>query len=186
MQNNNKLISLAGKASVGKNFFADQIQKYSDKNVVILSLADALKKDLQPFILEKFGIDILNCTREQKNLVRPILVSFGGVNRKISKGTCYTKILDDQISKIKDSIIVIVDTRYSEYETDECQWVKNHGGKLIYIERAGIDYPNEDERINCPKLKAVADFVFEPPYFGPENEKECEEYFRGVLKQILV
>ena len=186
MHNNNKLISLAGIANSGKNFFADQIKKYSDKNVIILSLADALKKDLQPFILEKFGIDILNCTREEKNLVRPLLVSFGGINRQLSKGTCYTKIIGEQIKDIKDSVIILSDLRYIQWETDEYFWVKNHGGKLIYIERAGIDYPNEDERINCPKLKAVADFVFEPPYFTPENENECEEYFRGVLKQILV
>lgn len=186
MQNNNKLLALSGKANSGKNFFADQIQKYYNKPVVILSLADALKKDAQAFILEKFGIDILNCTREQKDLVRPILVAIGRVNRKISKGTCYTKIIDSQIKDIKDSIIVITDCRYIYYPEDEYYWLKNHGGKLIYIERAGIDYPNEDERINCPKLKAVADFVFEPPYFGPENEKECETYFKEVLNKILV
>lgn len=186
MQNNNIIIGLCSKAGGGKNFFADQIKKYSNKPVEILALADALKEDLYHLIFMKFGFDIFNCTREQKDSVRDILVAFGKVQRQKSNGTYYTKILDEKIKKISDSIIIVVDIRYMYYETDEYHWIKSHGGKLIYIERAGIDYPNEDERINCPKLKAVADFVFEPPFFTTENEKECEEYFKGVLAQILV
>jgi hypothetical protein len=183
---NRIIIGIGGGAGFGKSFFAEKIAQYAGRKTVILPLADPLKEDVRPFILEKFGIDILNCTREEKDLVRPILLAVGKINRKISNGTCYTKKVEARPEFNSDSIVVIPDARYIETNEDEYYWLKKHGGKLIYIERAGIDYPNEDERINCPKLKAVADFVFEPPYFGPENEKECEEYFRGVLNQILV
>jgi len=115
------------------------------------SLADQLKKDLNPFFIQKFGIDIFNCTPQEKELVRPLMVSYGKVWRNKSNGTHWTSFLLKQIKEdsSKEKIVPIVtDIRYSEFANDELQWIRQNDGFLIHIKRYDIelfDYDKADK-----------------------------------------
>ena len=83
------IIGISGVAGAGKDTFADILEKELDSFALShdrYSLAEPLKKDVRGLIIEKFGIDILSCTREEKDLVRPLIVGFAEVTRKMSKG----------------------------------------------------------------------------------------------------
>lgn len=144
------------------------------------ALADELKHDMFDFIYDNFNIDIWNCTDEEKLLIRPLMVAYGGARRKQSKGKYWTGLVYDEYLRHmdKDEIAIIPDIRYAEYPGDEVDWIKDLGGVLVHITRL-IDGqpllpPNEDERLNDPKLKGVADFSLEWTSFT-ESDKDTEE-----------
>lgn len=180
-----KLIGLSGNHGVGKNFTADQLAKVFEqqgKTVSILSLADELKKDLQSFLLEKFNINILDCTREEKNKVRPILVEYARIKRIESKGTHYAQILENLPEFNSSDVVIITDIRYVEYPFDEFHWLRYRGGKLIHIMRNGCHPANDDELENNAKLYNLADTVIYPPFYEPENIDS--NYYREILTTL--
>lgn len=180
-----KLIGLSGNHGVGKNFTADQLAKIFEqqgKTVSILSLADELKKDLQSFLLEKFNINILDCTREEKNRVRPILVEYARIKRIESKGTHYAQILENLPEFNSSDVVIITDIRYVEYDTDEYYWLRAHGGKLIYIVRNDCPPANVDELENNARLYNLADIVIGPPFYEPENIDS--NYYQDILTTL--
>lgn len=194
MNKNTKLIGLVGYSGVGKNFVSSQLIKHWNEpqhnpvpleTIIEFSLADELKNDVRDFLLDKFKIDILNCSREEKNQVRPVLVEFARIKRKISSGTYYTNILETKhLNNSNIDNVIITDIRYDEYVEDEYSWLKNNNGILIAIERDDIRAPNLDEEINFPKLRNNADLVIRPPFFDSNSEHECREYFFNLSLKI--
>jgi hypothetical protein len=183
-----KLIGICGFATAGKDFAADQIRKIlieRGNTVAVLSLAYSLKKSLRPLLQTHFGVDIMDCTPQDKTLVRPMLVEYGRIRRTQSQGTYYTNILEN-LSEFQSSDYVIVpDIRYHQYEeTDEYAWVRKHGGRLLCVSRDGVLAPNNDEAINVPLLKKLSDLVIHPPYFQTDDMQNCDLYFRGVLEHL--
>jgi hypothetical protein len=101
-------------------------------------LADALKQEIAPFLKDLYGIDIFSCSREDKNLVRQILVEHGRIRRIATNGTYWTNKLTqsikDYVDAAPENVAVITDIRYSVYEEDEVFWLKNiMGGSLVHI-----------------------------------------------------
>lgn len=166
------LIGITGLATCGKDLLLEMLKVRGE--VTRFALADNLKKDLRPFLLEKFGIDINVCSPEQKEMVRPIMVSYGKVWRIMSGGTHWTKMVEEQVTlKKRNSLVAITDIRYSdpEFIQDEVAWIKEMGGILIHLSRYSIvgkmkKYilpPNSDEAVNDPILKNESDFKLEWP-----------------------
>ena len=144
---------------------------YSAKRI---ALADALKQEIRPQLITKYGIDVLNCTPEQKEIVRPELIELGRERRLSSKGTFWTNIVYQQIKECNEQIIVVPDIRYNVYPEDEAVWVKKNRGTLVNVsrysrtEKAGVMtnhrvywQGNEEEQKNAHKVAAVADFFVE-------------------------
>lgn len=182
-----KVIGIAGHAGVGKNFTADCLAREYQKqgvSVGLVSLADPLKQDLNPFMIEKFGIDLFTCTREEKNLVRPIIVEYGRVQRKLSFGKIYTSMLEQSPEFLKPDVVIITDVRYDEYKYDEYQWlVEGCGGKLVYVRRRGILPANQDESENNARLENKANFVIEPPFFLSYDD-QCRKFYHNLKEKI--
>ncbi len=161
------------------------------KPSVIRSLATPLKDKTKDFIASEFGIDVFNCSDEEKNIIRPLLVAYGGGKRKQTKGKYWTRLMDEEIASLdKDSIVIVPDIRYCEYEGDEMEWLKSKGGKCFFVslilengER--LPPPNEDEFRNGPLLEAAADYKIDWPYMSFE---ECLMFVRqnfNKYKDIL-
>ena len=120
------------------------------------------------------GIDVNACTAEEKELARPILVGYGISLRNQTKGKYFRDGLDAVMAgyrKSPDTYFVLTDLRFAEYEYDEPQWVKDHGGVIVHISRytncniTGVGQKivfkqpiNDSEADNDPKLKAIADY----------------------------
>lgn len=160
-----KRIYLSGTAKTGKDEFAKQAIKFFEKQGVRakrFALADQLKLDIGEFVYDKFNIDIFNCTPEEKELVRPLMVAYGCAKRKISLGKYWVDFLENEISSYdgKIDIAIITDIRFCEYEDDEAIWA-TRTGKLIHLQRTDkygdlILPANEEEERNDPKVRALA------------------------------
>jgi hypothetical protein len=165
---------------------------YSAKRI---ALADALKQEIRPSLIEKYGIDILNCTAEQKEIVRPELIELGRERRLSSKGTFWTNIVSQQIQECDEQIIIVPDIRYNVYPEDEAVWVKKNRGVLVDVTRfeeadGARNYfiGNEEERQNAHKVKEVADFFITwttAPFETLEKETSgiCERIIDYAARQ---
>tara|TARA_R100000742_G_C4270312_1_gene88980 strand:- start:40 stop:630 length:591 start_codon:yes stop_codon:yes gene_type:complete len=182
------MIALSGIAGSGKDLFCRLLlREISGQRI---ALADQLKEEVRPFIINRYSIDILNCSLEAKNKVRSFLVFHGGLKRFQSQGSHWTSIAQKKLDNCK-STPVVTDVRYDEYKDDEVDWVKQKNkGVLVHIrkyweteglfnmERHYFDPPNEDEKKNDPKLMSKADYCIEWPHIENATTKEIEDILR--------
>jgi hypothetical protein len=61
--------------------------------------------------------------------------------------------------------------------------IHNAGGKILHIEREGVDAPNPSEEKNHPLVKDMADATLEWPTF--ENEEEIATKGYELVKKML-
>jgi len=180
-----------GKDSLGKIL----IEKFAKTGLVAkrFALADPLKDKLDTFVQKEFGFSAFTEITEEKALIRPLLVAFGGAKRAQTKGRYWTQILEEKASRdALCDIAVVTDLRYAELgESDEAFWIKNKGGILIHVTRLGengkqIPYVNEDEARNDVLVKEMADFKFEWRCFEkyPEELNKTDELFKGISEEI--
>lgn len=172
-----KVIGLSGLAGAGKDlFFSILSEKMECKR---FALADELKEETKPLLLEKYGIDPTTCSREDKEKIRDFLVFHGGVRRSESEGRYWIDKLTPSITSHRGSVAVVTDIRYDEYPLDEVHWLKQEmKGVLVHISRYTdvpyantpsikrrkfVEPPNERERSNDPILKEKSDYQFAWP-----------------------
>jgi hypothetical protein len=168
MDFNFKNIGISGVAGSGKNTLAEILQMFFSRLQLPtkeLSIARNLKEEISPICKDLYSIDSLNCSREEKNLIRPMLVAHGEIKRKMTKGTHWTSLLQKDLEK--DKINIITDIRYAEYPEDENFWLKNKAnGILIHVsrydqveeEREYIQPANPSEEKNDYRVKKLSDF----------------------------
>ena len=173
-----QVIGVSGVAGSGKDLFcslcATDISAQCLWPIKKFSIAKFLKDDCFSFIYDKYGININNCTREEKNSIRKMLVAHGEIKRSLSKGTHWFEKLTEEIALAKKThrTIFISDVRFDEYEYDEVQWVRDTlDGFLIHVSKIKINqdtgetitHPpaNPSEEENDPKLRAASDYEME-------------------------
>lgn len=172
----NLFLGIAGAATVGKDTYYRLLKQICSEefgmNVIRFALADSLKNDLYSLILYKYGVDIFNCSTEDKNKVRHLLVSHARVMRQNTKGRYWIEKLQSEIEDYKKSenfkpsdIFCVTDIRHFEYSKDEVVWIKEENkGVLIYVEKyfsdGSICNPaNADESRNDPALREHCDYL---------------------------
>jgi len=190
------MIGISGIAGAGKDLFCKLLLK--EIQGTRIALADPLKDETRGFILQKYAIDILNCTLEEKNKVRNLLVFYGGIKRYETKGQYWTDKAQKKVDACK-STPVVTDIRYAEYENDEVFWLKGKNkGTLVHlrkyceietmdstqVRRVYFDPPNEDEKRNDPKLMEKADYSIEWPHVGNAKEEQIKEALRPYAKEF--
>lgn len=93
------------------------------------ALADQLKLESKDFVFNTLGIDVFTDKTEEKNIIRPFLVTWGThVRRKLDPDIWIKKI---QESFEENSIIIVPDIRYK----NEFDWVKSNNGYTFFIDR---------------------------------------------------
>lgn len=159
------VIGLTGVAGSGKDTFFDILKNDFIHSFERFALADSLKNTLREDLKQRFGIDILTCSREDKNKIRDHVVYFAKQKRIETNGKFWTDILEKQISNSTATHICITDIRHNFYDEDEVFWLKNRlGGKLINIELYDQfsgetqPFPNDEEKFNYPLCKSAADY----------------------------
>jgi hypothetical protein len=187
-----KNIALSGVAGCGKNTISEIIIKSLTRlglDSKEFSIARNLKKELSVPSQKLYGIDSFNCTREEKDLIRPFLVAHGQIKRNMSQGRHWIDKLTTELDREK--INIITDVRFNEFEKDEVFWVKNEiNGVLIHIsrfyeknrERVFIPPANSAERENDPKVKNDADFILNWPTEKNEVKRifNCEKLLKWL------
>tara|TARA_R110000751_G_C13580756_1_gene459801 strand:- start:209 stop:709 length:501 start_codon:yes stop_codon:yes gene_type:complete len=131
-----------------------------------LSIANKLKQEVSWVSRELYGINSTNCTRKEKDTIRPLLVAHGEIKRKLSNGRHWVEALTKELAP--DKINIITDVRFNEYEKDEVYWLKNEiNGVLIHLSRYDqangkrVYFPpaNDSEKANNNLVKKESDFI---------------------------
>ncbi len=185
-------IALSGVAGCGKNTVSSIITKLLgrlDLPYKELAIADNLKKELIPSSKELYGIDPSNCSRREKDLIRPFLVAHGEIKRNLSEGRHWVNQVNYKLDAEK--INIITDVRFNKYEKDEVYWVKNEiNGVLIHVSLYNIENnrrvflppANETELKNDLLVKKEADFILNWPFEKDKTKQilNCEKLLKWV------
>ena len=87
-------------------------------------------------------------------------------------------------------VICLTDVRYNFYENDECAWVKQKGGIIVYISRflsdkdCFLEPKNPEEKAHDPLVKNCADYeiIVEEKQSKEAVENETLYAVQGLLK----
>ena len=175
--NSTQVIGLSGVAGSGKDLFYSLCETLPCARslwpVKKFSIAESLKDECFSFICDNYGININNCSWEEKDAVRKILVAHGEIKRDLSKGTHWFEKITEEVIKSKEThkTIFITDIRFDEYEYDEVKWLRETlEGSLVHISKIKINpqgemeyHPpaNPTETRNDPKLIKGSDYEIE-------------------------
>jgi len=188
---NKIILGIAGKRLSGKDTLCQilldemRLRGFSAKRI---ALADALKQEINPYLINKYGIDIFNCSPEDKEKARPELIELGRERRLSSEGTFWTNIVSQEIEKGGEQFIIVPDIRYNVYENDEAAWVRRRG-LLVHLEKYTMNgaekiyyRSNDEEEENDPKVKQAADYLFQWPV-APNDV--LVEHSKELVSQII-
>ena len=203
-----KIIGVGGFARSAKDTFVGIARIILEKNGYTsqkMSFADALKRDLEGWLNEKYGIRVWTSNDEEKALIRPFLVAHGCGKRTQTQGKHWIDKIDEQIrngitcnKEVDDKhIFFISDVRFR----NEADWIhEKWAGELIHLKRWSIKEvrdghgykvfdvaPNDEERLQDPLVIEVADQNVEW-----ENKRKLtvdeaieDDYLQGVVLEAL-
>jgi len=201
-----KYIGISGVARVGKDLYSDiaerlLLDKYNLSSASF-ALAYYIKKDCEEFVSDKLSINVWSELTEDKDIFRPLLVWYGGIKRKQSKGRYWIDKVDEDIKKTDVDVILITDIRFAVYDYDETYWLKHQlDGKLVHIAKYStlgintnrfdlpqtvkkfVDPANDQEMINDPTLKKWSDHRIE---WEDVSKKHSEKYSSILTDPYLV
>lgn len=162
-------LGISGVARSGKDFLGKLLCEYFEAaglKADTFSFASELKKDLDGFLIEKFGISSFTENDTEKALIRPLLIAYGQAKRKQSNGTYWIGQAARAISDRSElDVAILTDVRFSENEYDEVEFIQETmNGSVIHLTRIAQDgtevLPNNlDEEKNNPKIKERADLL---------------------------
>lgn len=156
------IIGIAGPARSGKDTLCNQfLEIFQEMGIKAnrSALADQLKLECKDFIANTLGIDVFTDKTEEKNIIRPLLVTWGThVRRKLDPDIWIKKIQD---SIEENSILIVPDIRFK----NEFDWVKNNNGYMFFVDRINengelIPDANQDEIENNAFLREKCDHSF--------------------------
>lgn len=185
------LLSLAGFARVGKGTFVsilDEIllERRPSRHVTEIAFAHALKLELDPMLVNRFGISAFTADNEDKKIIRPYLVERGAGARAVDPNH-WIKLVEPDVKRALDrgDVVVISDSRYR----NECDFVHSLGGKVIYIERIqpdGTPVPpaNSEEAAQDGGAREVSDFFLSWPTFSTNSLDNMRPYVLNVWSQL--
>ena len=151
------LIGISGHARVGKDTLGESI-----KNLLLsleigaetLAFAYELKSGIDDLLLRDAGISAFTTDEEEKLIIRPILVAYGCMMRKINP-LCWIERLQKDVDN--EQVNIVTDIRFE----NEADWILENGGHLIHLSRTLEDGSlvgpaNDEEARNAPLVEAKA------------------------------
>jgi len=161
-----KLLGIAGLARCGKDSFFSSLKKLNN-SYVRQALADEVKRECGQVLYEGYKINIFNCSPEEKEFCRPVLVNYANLKRDETNGRHWIDLIEKKVQTLieKSQIPVITDVRFK----NEAEWIHSLGGKVIHLKKYSLkdgqkiylSPPNKAEEENDPQVEAEADIHLE-------------------------
>ena len=171
MEHRSFFIGLSGFAGCGKDLFSDLLGEELESRDISsskVSIAESLKVECRSSLVRLTGIDILNCTREEKNKVRDYLVFYGLVMRDRSGGRHWIDRTSERINRW-DSIFPREPVATLEYIPEICE-----------ADMEGLEEESEEWDGGFPHVFCITDIRYD------EYKKDEVYWVKKELKGKLV
>jgi hypothetical protein len=180
----NNIIGVTGFARSGKDTFYQESSKLlSRANCFRYAFADALKQESDDFLKKNVGISAFTEDSEDKELIRPFLVTYGTELRRKLNPNCWISKVEEMIEQNHKSsdknFIFITDVRFE----NEAQWVKSIGGIITKVSREGVKPANQDEHVQSALIEKYVDLHIMWPTYKPGDIENSHALLKPVLKK---
>ncbi len=177
-----KLLSISGTRSVGKDTLYHRLRTLNPA-FRRYAFADAVRNDLAPFIQLHYGFDIWNCTPEEKEIARPLLIAHG-MGMRAKDELHWVKIiarqLESDLAANPDMIGTLNDGRF----INECTFFRDRYGeafKQVNVTRVGSPTPTDEEEKHYRQVAAMADRHLS---WGNDTEEDQLEQARILMERF--
>ena len=178
-------------ARVGKDTFCDDIISILGSQGVKaqrVAFADALKKDINDFLVDKTGVKAYIREEKGKSLIRPLLVAYGELMRELTEGQHWINKIKEKVAENSDNNIlsIVSDVRYP----NEVAWINSTGnGVTLHLCREGIKPANAEEELNDPEARKACSFCLQWTTESPDSSTEPQtlKHLNGIklLQQLI-
>lgn len=180
-----KLIGITGFARSGKDTFYQRAAGLLSKeghSSTRIAFADALKNELNELLTTHTGISAFTEEDKDKELIRPLLVTYGTHIRRHLNQNCWIEKVQPRVMHHlnEDDYVFITDVRYE----NEAQWITSQQGTLVSISRYGIKPANHEEHKQSIRMKKYIKYNIDWPTFGDENIHECDSQVLPFLQHF--
>lgn len=180
------IIGLTGLARCGKDTFCNYARNYLKSNKYEsqrLAFADELKKDVDSFLIEKLGISAFTENTKEKEIIRPMLTTWGTEIMRKKDDLIWVKKVEEIINENqKNNIVSIVtDIRFP----NEIEYIHKIGGKIIHLTMTGNKPANDYEKKNDPLLRKNADCLVRWERYGDEDLQKCIVHVENAFRECL-
>lgn len=183
-----EIIGFCGIARSGKNtaaeYLAKLLEKYDGRESEFVGFADELKSHLSPLVkmCKKNGID--THSSEFKEKFRPMWVEWSRVLKELTNNKqIWVDLAWDRIQNIciyNGNVCMITDVRY-DYEID---FIINHGGTIIFLERPDTYVPNDEEAESFKKIyETYKDMIKDFKIINDSTKEELGERCYKLLQE---
>ncbi len=184
------VVGISGNRSCGKDTLYHNLAALDDR-FVRWAYADALKQDIDDLLKTQFGVDVWSPTVEEKELIRPILISYGCAHRAVDPDHWVKKV----IAQINDHwslrypheqpfVPVVTDIRFC----NEAALMRATYGKAfiqINVTRKGSPAPTEEEEKHYRQVAPMANYHLEWGNETPEEQLNRAREVMGWLTKPL-
>ena len=181
-----KLIGISGFARSGKDTFYQRSKialEKEDYKACRFAFADALKSECNEILSKYTEISAFTENKTEKELIRPLLVTWGtDIRREIDENCWIKKIQSDVESKIREGYYVfITDVRYK----NEAQWVTINDGVVVNLTRHDVGPANHEEHRELHRMRPFISHKIYWPTFGEDEISQCDEYVVPFLSEVV-
>jgi hypothetical protein len=181
-----QLIGISGFARSGKDTFfqrSSNLLSKEGKQSKRYAFADALKEELDELLLKYTGISAFTEENKDKELIRPLLVTYGTeLRRKLNQNCWIEKIQDRVIDSLnRKEYVFITDVRFK----NEAEWIRMNGGLLVNVSRAGVTPANHEEHKQLHLMKRFITHNCFWETYGDNHLDKCDEHVAPILSHIL-
>jgi hypothetical protein len=153
------LLLISGPRQVGKDTLLKWLYGI-DSRITRFSFADRLKEDLSGLLMEQFNIDPFDCTAEQKELTRDILIAYGCTWRAIDSDHWVDHVIHRIRRQEKVDEFFIPAVSDGRFPNEIVRLRQEYGAGLHHIDitRVGAPPPTSEEEKHYRQVAAMADY----------------------------
>ena len=181
-----QLIGISGFARSGKDTFyqrSAELLEREGKKSKRYAFADTLKEEVDELLLKYTGISAFTEDNKNKEIIRPLLVTYGTeIRRKLNENCWIEKIQDRVVDSLNNNeYVFITDVRFK----NEAEWIRINGGLLVNVARAGIKPANHEEHKQLHLMKRFITHNAFWETYGDDRLDKCDDHVLPILSHIL-
>ncbi len=179
------IIGLCGVARSGKDSFYNFCKDldFNSNPNFSFAFAEDLKSELNNFLLDSFGITAFTEDSKEKEIIRPMLVSYGMAKREMSNGAYWIKKIFKKILKMDQGVpfcynnnCFITDVRFE----NEFNAVKALNGFTFQVNAFNSPFKYDDKHESEILFPRFCESIIRNDF---KNSKDLVEQVQRIIKE---